>query len=126
MNHFKNSYTYAGERVVAFLDMLFQNDIRHIINLLKYFLAYGGAGSSPFIRLHCFFDRKVDNFCGGRIMAVKTETLTIKVSPEEKEIIKKLAEAADMTVSKYLYGQIFGGDKYDDKREDNLYKVARR
>lgn len=57
-------------------------------------------------------------------MAVKTETLTIKVSPEEKEMIKQLAEAADMTVSKYLYGQIFGGDKYDDKREDNLYKMA--
>lgn len=40
-------------------------------------------------------------------MAVKTETLTIKVSPEEKEIIKQLAEKADQTVSKYLYNKIF-------------------
>ena len=36
-------------------------------------------------------------------MSIKTETVTIKVSPEEKEMIKKLAETADMTVSKYLY-----------------------
>ena len=40
-------------------------------------------------------------------MATKTETLTIKVSPEEKEKIKKLAETADITVSKYLYKIIF-------------------
>ena len=39
-------------------------------------------------------------------MAVKTETVTIKVSPEEKELIKRMAEAADMTVSKYLYKKI--------------------
>ena len=36
-------------------------------------------------------------------MATKTESVAIKVTPEEKEKIKKLAEAADMTVSKYLY-----------------------
>ena len=35
-------------------------------------------------------------------MALKTETLTIRVSPEVKEKVKKLAEAADQTVSKYL------------------------
>ena len=40
-------------------------------------------------------------------MAVKTETIAIKVSPEEKEMIKKLAEAKDQTVSKYLYNLIF-------------------
>lgn len=40
-------------------------------------------------------------------MAVKTETLAIKVSPEEKEMIKKLAEEKDMTVSKYLHKLIF-------------------
>lgn len=40
-------------------------------------------------------------------MAVKTETVTIKVSPEEKEEIKSLAAAADQTVSKYLYRQLF-------------------
>jgi uncharacterized protein (DUF1778 family) len=37
------------------------------------------------------------------IMATKTESVAIKVTPEEKEKIKKLAEAADQTVSKYLY-----------------------
>lgn len=40
-------------------------------------------------------------------MATKTETIAIKVSPEQKEEIKKLAEAQDMTVSKYLYNIIF-------------------
>lgn len=39
-------------------------------------------------------------------MAVKTETLTIKVSQEEKELIKKLAAEADMTVSKFLYKKL--------------------
>lgn len=41
-------------------------------------------------------------------MAVKTETIAIKVSPEEKELIKRSAEEKDMTVSKYLYRIIFG------------------
>jgi predicted DNA binding CopG/RHH family protein len=36
-------------------------------------------------------------------MATKTETLTIRVTEEEKEKVKKLAEAADVTVSKYLH-----------------------
>lgn len=36
-------------------------------------------------------------------MAVKTETLCIKVSPEEKEQVKMLAEKEDITVSKLLY-----------------------
>ena len=40
-------------------------------------------------------------------MAIKTETLTIKVSPEEKEEIKMLAAKADQTVSKYLYNKLF-------------------
>lgn len=40
-------------------------------------------------------------------MAIKTETLTIKVSPEEKERIRKLAETADQTISKYLYNLVF-------------------
>lgn len=40
-------------------------------------------------------------------MAIKTETLTIKVSPEEKEKIKELAEKQDITVSKLLYRMIF-------------------
>lgn len=44
-------------------------------------------------------------------MATKTETIAIKVTPEQKEEIKKLAEAQDMTVSKYLYNIIFKGDQ---------------
>lgn len=38
---------------------------------------------------------------------MKTETLTIKVEPEEKEMIKALAAEADQTTSKYLYNLIF-------------------
>ena len=40
-------------------------------------------------------------------MAIKTETLTIKVTPEEKEQIKQLADRADVSVSKYLYRILF-------------------
>lgn len=36
-------------------------------------------------------------------MAMKIETLTIKVSPEEKQLVKKLAAEKDQSVSKYLY-----------------------
>ncbi len=36
-------------------------------------------------------------------MALKTETLTIKVSPEEKAKIKALAAESDQTVSKFMY-----------------------
>lgn len=39
-------------------------------------------------------------------MAVKTETLTIKVSPEEKELVKLLAAEKDWTVSKWLYNTL--------------------
>ncbi len=39
-------------------------------------------------------------------MAVKTETLTIKVSTEEKEKIKQLAAEKDWTVSKLLYNML--------------------
>lgn len=37
---------------------------------------------------------------------MKTETLTIKVSPEVKEEIKKLAREQGLTVSSYLYNKI--------------------
>lgn len=37
----------------------------------------------------------------------KTETVAIKVTPEEKEKIKALAAADDVTVSKYLYNLLF-------------------
>lgn len=36
-------------------------------------------------------------------MATKTEVIGIKVTPEEKEFIKKEAERQDVTVSKLLY-----------------------
>lgn len=41
----------------------------------------------------------------------KSETLTIKVTPEEKENIKKIAEELDMTVSKYLYNLLIKKQK---------------
>lgn len=44
-------------------------------------------------------------------MATKTETLTIKVSEEEKTKIKQAAEAQDITVSKYLYNKLFKEDQ---------------
>ena len=44
-------------------------------------------------------------------MATKTETLTIKVSAEEKARIKELAEEQDVTVSKLLYRMIFKEEK---------------
>ena len=37
----------------------------------------------------------------------KTETIAIRVSPEEKEKIQKLAAEKDQTVSKYLHRLIF-------------------
>ena len=36
-------------------------------------------------------------------MATKTETVAIRISQEEKEKIRVLAAADDVTVSKYLY-----------------------
>lgn len=36
-------------------------------------------------------------------MATKTEVIGIKVTPEEKEFIKREAERQDITVSKLLY-----------------------
>lgn len=41
-------------------------------------------------------------------MTNKIETISVRVSPKEKEIIKAAAAAKDMTVSKYLYRLIFG------------------
>lgn len=37
----------------------------------------------------------------------KTETLTIRVAPREKEQIKAAADKQDMTISKYLYRILF-------------------
>ena len=38
---------------------------------------------------------------------MKTEVIYFKVSPEEKDEIKKMAQDADMSVSKYIYRLIF-------------------
>lgn len=38
---------------------------------------------------------------------MKTEVISFKVSPEEKDEIKKMAQDADMSVSKYIYRLIF-------------------
>lgn len=46
-------------------------------------------------------------------MKTKTETVAIRVTPEEKERLKALAAADDVTVSKYLYRLVF-------KREDSV------
>ena len=37
----------------------------------------------------------------------KTESISLKVTPEEKQKIKELAEKQDVTVSKYLYRILF-------------------
>ena len=39
-------------------------------------------------------------------MAVKTETLTMKVSEAEKEQVKRLAAEKDWSVSKWLYNAL--------------------
>ena len=49
-------------------------------------------------------------------MAIKTETIAIKVSPEEKEKIKALAAKEDVTVSKLLHRMIF--KKLEEAQED--------
>lgn len=50
-------------------------------------------------------------------MATKTETIAIKVSPEEKEQIKALADQLDVTVSKLLYNFLFKEQKILDKED---------
>ena len=40
-------------------------------------------------------------------MAVKTETISIKVSPEEKKLIQYLAAQQNTTTSKLLYKMVF-------------------
>lgn len=39
-------------------------------------------------------------------MAIKTETIAIKVSAEEKELVRRLAAQEDQTVSKWLYNAL--------------------
>lgn len=44
-------------------------------------------------------------------MALKTDVVSIKVSAEEKQKIRELAKAADITVSKFLYKIVMEGIK---------------
>lgn len=39
--------------------------------------------------------------------STKTESISFKVTPEEKQKIKELADKQDVTVSKYLYRILF-------------------
>lgn len=48
-------------------------------------------------------------------MAIKTEVISIKVSPEEKERIKQLAQEDDVSVSKLLYRILITSEKFLDK-----------
>ena len=40
-------------------------------------------------------------------MAIRTETIAIKVTPEEKQLIQLLAHQQNTTVSKLLYKMVF-------------------
>ena len=54
--------------------------------------------------------------------STKTETIAIKVTPEEKELIQKLAERDDVSVSKFLYRIVFKEvqkDANSSKPKDN-------
>lgn len=48
-------------------------------------------------------------------MAIKTETLTIKVSQEEKERIRAMAAEKDQTVSKLLYNMLIKKLEQEDE-----------
>lgn len=50
-------------------------------------------------------------------MAVKTVSVSIKISPEEKKMIQELAASKDVTVSKLLYNYLFKEQKILDKRD---------
>ena len=49
-------------------------------------------------------------------MAVKTETLTIKVDEATKEKVKQLAADKDWTVSKWLYNELI--KKLENQEEE--------
>jgi hypothetical protein len=71
-------------------------------------------GSTGPLILNIFFEVKVDKGYKNKThkymeviyMAVKTETLTIKVDEATKERVKQLAAEKDWTVSKWLYNEL--------------------
>lgn len=48
---------------------------------------------------------------------IKSATLTVKVTPNEKELIKEKAAEQEITVSKYIYNILF--NKGDKPNEEN-------
>lgn len=46
----------------------------------------------------------------------KTKTLTIKVTEKEHQQIKELAEKNDVSISKYLYREIFKGGEHNEEK----------
>ena len=51
---------------------------------------------------------------GGRIMGLKTETITIRVTEEQKELIKKMAVEKDWSISKLLYNMLIKNLSQED------------
>ena len=51
-------------------------------------------------------------------MAAKTEVIGIKVTPEEKEFIKREAERQDVSVSKLLY-RVLKKEYFDKENVNN-------
>ena len=54
-------------------------------------------------------------------MATKTETIGIKVSPEEKKMIQALAAEQDITVSKLLYRMLIKNLNEDECEKNDDY-----
>ena len=52
-------------------------------------------------------------------MATKVEVLSIKVTPEEKEFIKREAERQDVSVSKLLY-RVIKKEFFDKENVSNV------
>ena len=55
-------------------------------------------------------------------MAAKTEVVAIKVTPEDKELIQKLAAEKDWTVSKWLYNKLI---KAIQEERENVYNSSK-
>ena len=49
---------------------------------------------------------------------IKAETITIRVTPEEKEEIKLIADQLDVTVSKLIYNFLFKEAKILEKAKN--------
>ena len=52
---------------------------------------------------------------------LKTATVSIRLTPEEKKQLQELAEKADISVSKLLHNMIFTNWRATNERKDNLH-----